>query len=179
MIRECHFVWFFGSRRRSDSIWGRNTRRNCFLHPIPLKTMGLSVLLISCRFANIIFLCLDGSLDSRATSLTTFLSFQWILLARAQCRSAPWLLLCSMPACTTEYTRKFAVFSLFLFCRDGGIRWGMTALVLSVWILLAELNLWSLVVFLVGDGEIAPGLSQYILGERVLPIVHRRNSTWG
>ena len=42
---------------------------------------------------------------------------------------------------------------------------------------LAEMNVGSLVVFLVGDGEIATRFSQYILGERVLPIAHRHNST--
>ena len=47
--------------------------------------MRLSVLSISCRSANIVFSRLDGSLDSRATSLTTFLSSQWILLACLRC----------------------------------------------------------------------------------------------
>ena len=53
----------------------------------------------------------------------------------------------------------------------------MAALVLSLLILLAEMDVGSHEVFLVGYGEIARGFSQYILGERVLPIVHRRNST--
>ena len=94
--------WFVGASRRYDSIRGRITRRNCFLNPIPLETMRPSVLLISCRFTNIVFSRLDGSQDSQATSLTTFLLSQWLLLVRAQWRSAPWLLLCRMPACTTE-----------------------------------------------------------------------------
>ena len=82
-MRWCLLLrWFGGARRHSDSIWGRNIRRNCFLHFIPLKTMRLSVLSISCRFSNIVFSRLDGSLDSRATSLPTFLLFLWTLLAR-------------------------------------------------------------------------------------------------
>ena len=94
--------WFFGARRHYDSTWGRNTLRNCFLHPIPLKMMRLSGLAIACCFANTVFSRLDGSLDSRATSLTTFLLFQWLFIARVQLRSAPLLLLFHMPACTTE-----------------------------------------------------------------------------
>ena len=110
--------WFFGVRRRSDSTWGRNTLLNCFLNPIPPKTMRQSGLAISCRFANTVFLRLDGSLDSRATSKTTLLFFQWLLIVWARLHSAPWLLLFHIPACTTEYTSKFVVFSLFLFRQD-------------------------------------------------------------
>ena len=55
--------------------------------------MRPSVLLITCRFANIVFSHLDGSRGSRATSFPTFLLFLWSLLARVQCRSAPLLLL--------------------------------------------------------------------------------------
>ena len=64
--------------------------------------MCLSGLAISSHFSNIAFSRLDGSLDIRATSLTTLFLFQWLLIARAQLRLAPWLLLCRMPACTTE-----------------------------------------------------------------------------
>ena len=55
----------------------------------------------------------------------------------------------------------------------------MAALVPFVLIFLAELDVGILVVFLVRDGEIAPGFSQYILGERVLLIALRHNSTFG
>ena len=39
----------------------------------------------------------DGSLNSRATSLTTFLLFRWLLIVPAQLHSALLLLLCHMP----------------------------------------------------------------------------------
>ena len=126
--------WFIGARRRFDSIRGRSTRSNCFSRTIPPEMMRLSVLLIACRFANIIFSRLDESQGSQATSLPTFLLFWWPLLARVQWRSAPLLLLCRMPACTTGSTRKFVVSYLFPSCLDGGICLGMAALVLSLWI---------------------------------------------
>ena len=116
--------WFFGVRRHYDSTRGRNIPRNCFLHPIPLKTMCLSGLAISCRFANIACSRLDGLLDSWATSLTTFLLFQWLLIDLSRLRSMPWLLLCRHPPTNPPVStkREYKEYNKFagLFCGTWG-----------------------------------------------------------
>ena len=69
MHSQLLLCWFVEACRRFDSIQGRSAHRNFFLRTIPPEMMCLSVLLIACRSANIVFSRLDELWGNRATSL--------------------------------------------------------------------------------------------------------------